>query len=304
MPDRQRPFESPERRVALAVVAVPFVGFLGALWALWGQLVGPAQVVALVVMYVATGLGVTMGYHRLFAHRSFATGPRLRAALAILGSMASEGPPIFWTAVHRCHHQHSDRPDDPHSPHHHGGGVRGLLLGLWHAHAGWMFVHVPEDLVRYTPDLLRDRALLKINRLYVVWVVLGLLAPAAIAGLAGGTARDAALGFLWGGLARTFLVHHVTWSVNSICHVYGSRPFGNRDESTNNAVCALLGLGEGWHNNHHAFPSSARHGLEWWQVDVTYLAILLLEQLGLAWDVRVPREAELATKRAFAAGSQ
>jgi stearoyl-CoA desaturase (delta-9 desaturase) len=218
--------------------------------------------------------------------------------LAIAGSMAVEGPVLKWVAVHRLHHQHSDDEDDPHSPHFHGGGVRGMLLGLWHAHVGWMFDDDHENLERYIPDLRRDRTLCAISRLFPVWVVVGLALPALIGGLATRSWSGAGLGLIWGGLVRVFFVHHVTWSINSVCHIWGSQPFGNRDHSRNNVIFGFLALGEGWHNNHHAFPASARHGLKWWQADMSYVLIRFLALLGLAWRIKLPPKHLVELKQA------
>jgi stearoyl-CoA desaturase (delta-9 desaturase) len=278
-----------ERRIAFVVVLLPVAGLVAALALLWGRGIGPAELGLLVGMYTLTMLGVGVGLHRYFAHGSFRTSRALRALLAILGSMAAQGPPFYWVAVHRRHHSHSDRPGDPHSPNlGHGEGVLGLLRGLWHAHIGWMFSHDNADWPRYTADLVRDPDLLVINRLYFAWVLLGLAIPAALGGMLAGSWAGAFHGFLWGGLVRVFFVHHASWSLGSISHVFGSSPFPTRDGSTNNAWTALPTFGESWHNNHHAFPSSAFHGLAWWQVDVNGLVIRALAALGLVWDVKAP----------------
>ncbi len=274
--------------VTLAVVVLPFAGLLGSIALLWGRGAGWVELGLLLGMYVLTALGITVGFHRLFTHRSFETGAATRFVLAALGSMAVEAPLLKWVAVHRRHHQHSDRPGDPHSPHGHGGGLRGVLRGVWHAHLGWLFRPDPPDLPHYVKDLRADTPVRVASALFPVWVALGLLAPAALGWWLAGGWPGALLGLLWGGLARVFLVHHVTWSVNSVCHLWGGRPFGGRDESRNNVVFGVLALGEGWHNNHHAFPTSARHGLRWWQLDLSYYVIRLLALLGLAWNVKLP----------------
>jgi stearoyl-CoA desaturase (delta-9 desaturase) len=247
-------------------------------------------------MYTVTGLGITVGYHRLFTHRSFETVRPVEFLLAVLGSMAVQGPVLKWVAIHRRHHQHSDRPEDPHSPHHRGGGITGVLAGFWHAHIGWIFRTDCPDLRRYVRDVRSDGLIRVASRLFGVWVFLGLLIPTILGGALTGTWSGALLGLLWGGLVRIFLGHHVTWSINSVCHLWGSRPFDRGDQSRNNLVFGVLGLGEGWHNNHHAFPSSARHGLRWWQLDLSYLAIRALESLGLAWRVRVPAHEKIVAK--------
>jgi stearoyl-CoA desaturase (delta-9 desaturase) len=278
-----------ERAITLAVVTLPLLGLLAATVLLWGRGVGPVDVGLLAVMYFVTSIGIGIGYHRLISHGAFRTARPVRAVLVVFGSMAAQGPVFFWAAIHRRHHAHSDRPGDPHSPHlDRGEGISGLLRGLWHAHTGWLFNHEVTDLGRYCPDLFRDRALYRINRLYFVWVLLGLAIPAALGLALTGSWWGAVTGFVWGGLVRVFFVHHVTWAVNSICHVYGTTPFRSRDESRNNAWLALPSFGESWHNNHHAFPSSAFHGLIWWEIDLNSWIIRGLAAAGLAWDLKAP----------------
>ncbi|HWP45777.1 MAG TPA: acyl-CoA desaturase [Candidatus Limnocylindrales bacterium] len=291
------PAQKFERTIALVVVITPFLGFLAATILFWGYALGLVELGLLIGMYAATIIGIGVGFHRHFSHRAFKTNRVVRVILAILGSMAAQGPVLFWAAIHRRHHAYSDQSGDPHSPHLHGDGISGLLRGLWHAHTGWLFVHEVTDWSHYIPDLLRDTLLFKVNRLYFVWVFLGLLIPTLLGGILTGTWIGALQGFLWGGLIRTFLVHHTTWSVNSITHVCGTRPFHSRDESRNNFLIALLAFGEGWHNNHHAFPGSARHGLKWWQIDWNGCVIRILERIGLAWDVKVPTARMLVESR-------
>jgi stearoyl-CoA desaturase (delta-9 desaturase) len=249
-------------------------------------------------MYLATALGITVGYHRLFTHRSFSAPAAVRFVLGVLGSMAVEGPVIQWVAEHRKHHQHSDGAEDPHSPHAHGEGTVALLKGFFHAHLGWMLIRPAiTGLARYVPDLHADRTVRWVSRLFPLWAVLGLLIPAGLGGLLTLSWMGVLLGFLWGGLVRIFLVHHITWSVNSVCHLWGTRPFNAHDHSRNNVLMGILALGEGWHNNHHAFPASARHGLRWWQLDLSYLVIRLLVLCRLASEVRVPSPERIAAKR-------
>jgi stearoyl-CoA desaturase (delta-9 desaturase) len=276
------------RLLNLVGVAVPFAGLVAGVVLLWGWGFGWLQLGLLAGMYLLTALGITIGYHRLFTHRSFETLPCVRFVLAALGSMAVQGPLLKWVALHRRHHQHSDRPGDPHSPHLHGQGILGMLRGLWHAHLGWVFKADPEDLPRYVSDLRRDRTARMASSLFPLWVVLGLALPTALGGLLSLSWTGALLGLLWGGLARVFLVHHVTWSVNSVCHFWGRRPYPSGDHSRNNLLFGILALGEGWHNNHHAFPTSARHGLRWWQPDLSYWIIRTLAWLRLAWAVKLP----------------
>jgi stearoyl-CoA desaturase (delta-9 desaturase) len=224
-------------------------------------------------------------------------------ALGILGSMAAEGSILRWCAAHRRHHQFSDHDGDPHSPHLHGHdhGIRGIISGFWHAHMGWIFDPPGEALDRYVPDLIRDRKVRAISTFFPLWVGLGFVIPAVLGGLlnlAIGAPfwTGAFLGFIWGGLVRIMVVHHITWSVNSVCHIWGSQPYRSGDESRNNVVVGVLALGEGWHNNHHAFPTSARHGLEWWQFDSSWVLIRTMQALRLVRNVRVPTAERKAAK--------
>lgn len=285
------------RITMLFVVTVPFLGLIAVIVLLWGRGFSWIQLGLFLGMYLLTALGITLGYHRLFTHRSYQTVWPVKLALGILGSMAVEGPLFKWVAMHRRHHHHSDSRDDPHSPHAYGSGLLPMIRGFWHAHMGWMFRTDPPGLARHTRDLIADPLLRVVSRLFPLWAVLGLLIPAALGGLLTGTWYGAAMGFLWGGVARLFFIHHVTFSINSVCHVWGRRPFRTRDESRNNVIFGYFGLGEGWHNNHHAFPTSARHGLMWWQLDITYLLIRGLALVGLAWNVRVPGADSLAAKQ-------
>jgi stearoyl-CoA desaturase (delta-9 desaturase) len=280
----------------LSVVG-PLAGLAAAIVLLWGRAVGPIDMVAMVLMYCIAGFGTTIGYHRLLTHKAFETIRPLRILLAVFGSIGGQGAVIRWVATHRRHHQESDREGDPHSPHQHGETPLSLLRGLWHAHVGWCFNADAKDCGRSVRDLTSDPAMLFVDRWYFGWVFLGMLIPAAVVGLLTWSWGGALSGFLWGGLGRIALMQHVTWSVNSVCHVWGSRPFRSGDHSANNPAVALLSLGEGWHNNHHAFPTSARHGLFWWQFDPSWLLIRAAEKVGLAWNVRLPSEAALATKR-------
>jgi stearoyl-CoA desaturase (delta-9 desaturase) len=274
--------------MTLLGVVVPFLGLAAAVFCVWGWGFSGLHLGLLAGMYLLTALGVTVGYHRLFTHRAFETTRPVRFVLAVLGSMAVEGPLLKWVAMHRRHHQHSDGAGDPHSPHHHGEGLRGLIAGAWHAHVGWLFDRDPEDLSRYVGDLQSDTLLRRVSGTWTVWSAVGLVLPALLGGLITWTWTGALLGFIWGGLVRVFLVHHLTWSINSVCHLWGTRPFRSHDESRNNPIFGFIGLGEGWHNNHHAFPTSARHGLRWWEFDASYWIIRGLELCGLAWKVKVP----------------
>ena len=277
-----------ERRIALVTVIAPFLFALASIFIFWNRGVDWLDLVLLVVMYVLTGLGIILGFHRYFTHRSFKCVLPVKLLLGIFGCMAAEGPIYFWVACHRHHHQCSDSEGDPHSPHTYGDGFFASIRGWWHAHAGWMFNHAPENYRRLVPDLLRDRDVAFIDRFYFLWVALGLLLPALVAMSITQTWWGFLHGLLWGGFIRIFFVHHSTWSINSICHIYGASPFLTQDESRNNFVCALLTFGEGWHNNHHAFPTSSRHGLFWWQIDLGYVLLNLLRMVGLAWDLKTP----------------
>jgi len=242
-------------------------------------------------MALLTGLGVTLGFHRLFAHRSFATFRPVECALMILGCMAS-GAPFFWITSHRTHHRHSDRDGDPHSPYVWAGQRLGTLKGFWHCHFDWFHSHGYAYQISVVRDLISRPELVWIDRHWLVWYLIGLAVPGVIGFIVGGTAYDVLIGFLWGGLLRHFLGLQLSCMVNSICHLWGSRPYDTRDKSRNNFVIGLLAFGEGWHNNHHAFPSSARHGFHWWQPDLTWLLIWLLKRVGLAWRVQQPNFAE------------
>ena len=273
-----------ERNVNLIGVALPFVGVLIAIVLLWNQGVDALSLSIALVMFLLSGAGVTVGYHRLLTHRSFRTYPWVERTFAILGSMSVQGSVLDWVADHRKHHAHTDTEGDPHSPHvGHGSGLK----GLWYAHVGWLFeTQGQADWKKYAAELYEDSAMRKIGRRFPYLVLLSLLIP-TVAGyvLSGFTLKGALLGYIWGGLVRIFFVHHVTWSVNSVCHYFGSRRFDIEDKSTNVGWLAVFSLGESWHHNHHAFPRSAYHGLRWWEIDVSGMIITLMSKLGLAWDV-------------------
>ena len=285
-----------ERIIALITIATPFLAFFLAVGLLWGWGISLLDLGLCLAMYAFTMIGITLGYHRLFTHRSFKCVAAVRAVLCIAGSMAAQGPVFLWTAYHRRHHSCSDEAGDPHSPHLGGAGFFGTIRGWWHSHIGWMLAYHPGNYFKLIPDLIRDRLVVWLNRWYFVWVFAGLLLPAIAGGLISGTFFGFFTGFLWGGLVRVFLVHHSTWSINSVCHLFGSAPYDTKDESRNNVVCAVLTFGEGWHNNHHAFPTSARHGLRWWQFDLIYIMIRFMEMFRLAWEVKMPDAVQLATK--------
>jgi stearoyl-CoA desaturase (Delta-9 desaturase) len=273
-------------------VFIPLAALVAALVLLWERFVGPLDLAVMTTMYVATGLGVTVGFHRLLTHRSFSTLGWVRAAFAVLGSMSVQGPVIHWVADHRKHHAFTDEQGDPHSPHLTGG-----LRGLWHAHVGWLFSLAGRaEPQRYARDLVADPVMRAISRLFPGWVALGLGIPFAIGYAVTGTLRGGLTGLLWGGLVRIALLHHVTFAINSVCHFFGRRRFATADESRNVFWLALPSFGEAWHHNHHAFPTSAFHGLRRWELDVGGWVIQLLERLGLAWDVVRPSPQRQADK--------
>jgi len=279
--------ETRDRIITAVVTVAPFLALLAVGWQTWADLLHWSDVAVFVIMYLATGLGVTVGFHRYLTHRSFATSRPLRAILAILGSAAIEGPVISWVADHRKHHRFSDREGDPHSPHvGHEGGWRGALAGLGHAHMGWLFIHTERGARRrYTPDLLKDPIVSFVDRTFLVWALGGLAASFLLGWAIGGTIIAALTGLLWGGGVRMLVVHHVTYSINSLCHFFGRRRYATPDHSRNLLWLAPLSFGESWHNNHHAFPTSAFHGLRRWEIDPSALVIRALESAGLVWDV-------------------
>ncbi|AOX01786.1 acyl-CoA desaturase [Moorena producens PAL-8-15-08-1] len=282
-----------QRRFALATVLIPFLGSVLAIGLLWRSGIGAVEVALLISMYALTIIGITVGFHRHFAHCAFKTNIAVRIIFAILGSMAAQGPVIHWVSNHRRHHQYSDQSGDPHSPHLYEG-----IRGLWHGHIGWMLNSEVTNAAVFAKDLLRDSAIAKVNQLYLTWVILGLAIPGVLGGVVTGTWMGAWQGFLWGGLVRIFLAHHVTWSINSITHLYGSRPFDTSEQSTNNLWLAIPSFGEAWHNNHHAFPNSGKFGLQWWEIDLGYWIIRTLEFAGLVWEVKTPTAGMIEAKKA------
>ncbi len=287
------------KMVILGAVVFPLMGLIGAIamaftngyisWLHLGMLIGG---------WYLTGLGITIGFHRMLTHRSFEAHPWVRNFWTVMGSLAVEGSPIDWCMVHRKHHQFSDHHGDPHSPHLHDDTMLGMLKGAWHSHVGWMFNAnwSRKERLKYVPDLMNDPVLLSIDRNYYLWVTATLVVPAIIGGLASMSLMGAWLGLLWGGLARVCLSHHMTWSINSICHLFGARDFKSSDDSRNNIVFGVLSHGEGWHNNHHAFPTSARHGLKWWQFDLSWIIIRGMQLVGLAWNVKLPTDKQLESR--------
>jgi stearoyl-CoA desaturase (Delta-9 desaturase) len=277
-----------ERNVNVAAVLIPFLGTIAAAALLWGSYLRTRDVAIFALMYAVSAIGVTVGFHRLLTHRAFQTHHWLRCLLAALGSLSVQGPVIDWVADHRKHHTYTDEDGDPHSPHAgHGAGFAGMLRGLWHAHTGWLFrTHGQASSKRFAPDLLEDPAMRALNRAFPAIALASLLLPFLLGlALGGGVLAAGLSALLWGGLVRIFLVHHITWSINSICHFFGRRRFATDDHSTNVFWLALPSLGEAWHHNHHAFPRSAFHGLRWYELDPSGWLILALARVGLAWDV-------------------
>jgi stearoyl-CoA desaturase (Delta-9 desaturase) len=297
------PAQTPAQRAAqLTVTAVlvvgPFAGLVAAVWLLWGHGVGFADIGLAVFFYLLTGFGVTVGFHRCLTHRSFTARPALRVALAVAGSLSFQGEVNGWVAVHRRHHAFTDRPGDPHSPYRYGTGPAGQLRGLLHAHAGWLLGNDPTSRQAYAPDMLADPAMRAISRAFPALCVVSLALPFGI-GWAIDGARGALLALLWAGLVRIFLLQHVTWSVNSLCHLLGSRPFTTRrhDRATNLWPLALLSLGESWHNTHHSDPACARHGVDRGQLDPSARLIRIFEHAGWVTGVRWPSPARLDKRR-------
>jgi stearoyl-CoA desaturase (delta-9 desaturase) len=289
--------EALDRFLTGTVTVLPILGLGVVGWQVWNSVLHWSDVAVFIICYGLTGLGVTVGFHRLFTHRSFKTTPLVRGVFAALGSAAIEGPVTAWVADHRKHHAFSDRHGDPHSPHvDHGHGLKGALRGLLHAHVGWLFLHTQRgSKERYAPDLLADPVVRWVDRTFVLWVAVGLLVPFGLGWLIGGSVSSALTGLLWGGLVRMLVLHHVTYSINSICHFFGRRRFNTGDHSRNVPWLAVLSFGESWHNNHHAFPTSAAHGMGWREFDISALVIRGLEKAGLAWDVvRVSPERQAA----------
>ena len=275
-------------RIASGVVtAVPPIILAIGMWLGWSSgLLVWQDILVLAISYAVIGTGITVGFHRLLTHRSFKCHRLLRAGFAALGSAAAEGPVIDWVATHRKHHQFSDADGDPHSPHGHGTGWMGALRGLAHAHVGWVFSDMEvADENRYAKDLLADPLIRLVDRTFVLWVAAGLGAAFGLGVALTGTVAGGLTALLWGGAARIFLMHHATFSINSLCHFFGRKDWDTGDESRNLAWLAIPTWGEAWHNNHHAFPTSYRHGLRRWQLDPSAAIIRTLELLGLAWDV-------------------
>lgn len=286
-----------QRVIAFSVVVLPFVGVLLATVLLWNAGITWRELACFAVMYLICMLGITVGFHRYYAHKSFDAGRIVALLLGICGSMAVQGPLLFWVATHRRHHAYSDSDGDPHSPHQHGEGLRGLWSGFWHSHIGWMFSPLQTDISWFARDVLQNRDAFWVHRTYFTWVALGLALPAIALGLLTQSWWGALNGFVWGGLVRIFFVNHSAWCVGSISHMFGTRPFVTHDHSANNYLVAVLAFGEGLQNNHHAFPGSASHAVKWWQPDLSICVIRVLEACRLVQNVQFPSDHALASRR-------
>lgn len=269
--------------ILFLVVWVPIVATIFAIYLLWNRMVNLTSLITMLVMFILGGFGITLGFHRMLTHKSFHAPNWVRAFLLACGSMTLQGPALHWAATHIQHHANSDMENDPHSPVHH----------FWHGHVGWILDDFQPDVPKYAGPLLKDPLIVFMSRTFFLWVFLGFLIPTLVCGFFGmvhgggwvGFGKGCFEGFLWGGLVRVFLNHHVTWSVNSICHTFGGRDFETTDRSKNNFIFGILAMGEGWHNNHHAFPRSAFHGMKWWQIDPSGMLLRIMEKLGWAHNI-------------------
>jgi stearoyl-CoA desaturase (Delta-9 desaturase) len=301
-PPRPKPILSgrrsqPEQLTIAIFLIVPFLALIAAVPFAWGWGLGWTDLGIAAGIYLVSILGVTVGYHRYFTHGAFKATRPMRVALALAGSLSAQGPVIDWVADHRRHHAFSDRPGDPHSPWLFGTGPVALVRGFWHAHMGWLFGRDKTNADRFAPDLVADRDIRTVDRLFWLWTTLSLLIPAVLGGIITMSWWGALTAVFWAGLVRISFLHHVTWSVNSICHMIGSRPFTSRDKAANFWPLAVLSMGESWHNSHHADPTCARHGVLPGQIDISARVIWIFERLGWVWDVRWPSRKRLAHAR-------
>ena len=277
-----------KRVVALVTVGIPAVGFTVGLYMMVAGTVTALDYALFAVFYAIQMFGVSIGFHRYLAHKAFKTSPFFEGVLMIMGSMALEGPILFWVSTHRRHHRYSDEEGDPHSPNLSGTGLMGKLKGLWYAHVPWMFSDQETRVTVFAPDVVRDRRLYYFNRTYPIWALMSLLLPALLGFAIGGTLVAGFSGFIFGGLARVFVANQAAWCVGSVSHMIGSRPFANKDDSANNWPVAILTFGEGLQNNHHAFPGAYRHAMRWWEPDLSGWVIALLAKAGIVWDLKMP----------------
>lgn len=286
-----------KRRVILSLNFVALIGVILAVYQIATAKVGLLEIGLWLSMIIVTAIGTSVGYHRYFAHRSFKTIRPVEILLAIFGSMAGQGALIAWVSVHRCHHQYSDMVGDLHSPNLHGDGLKGKIQGLWHSHMGWLLDDKLPNSMLFAKDILQDTVMTRISRLYFLWLALGFVIPAFLGGMIAGTWQGALQGLIWGGFVRFVWSFHGGYTINSIVHVFGKRWLHSKDQSRNNVWLAIPTLGEGWHNNHHAFPNSAKFGLTWWQIDLGYWVIHLLELFGLAYHVKSPTPEMIMAKK-------
>ncbi|MGO4443530.1 acyl-CoA desaturase [Mycobacterium sp. 2YAF39] len=277
-----------KRVVALVTVGIPAIGFAIAAYMTFAGTVTILDLSLFAVFYAIQMFGVSIGFHRYLAHKAFKTSPFFEGVLMIMGSMALEGPILFWVSTHRRHHRFSDEEGDPHSPNRSGDGLLGKLKGLWYAHVPWMFSDQESRVAVFAPDVVRDRRLYYFNRTYPLWALVSLLLPALLGFAIGGTLAAGFSGFIFGGLARVFVANQAAWCVGSVSHMIGSRPFATRDDSANNWPVAILTFGEGLQNNHHAFPGAYRHAMRWWEPDLSGWVIALLAKAGVVWDLKMP----------------
>jgi stearoyl-CoA desaturase (delta-9 desaturase) len=286
-----------EQFALVAFIVIPFLAVLAAIPVAWGWGIGWTDIALFFAFYIVSGAGITVGFHRYFTHGSFKAKRPLRIGLALAGSMAIEGPVIRWVADHRKHHAHSDREGDPHSPWRYGNSFWALTKGLYYAHVGWLFDVEQTSQAKYAPDLLKDKDIVKVSRNFPWIVLFSMAAPLVLGGLITWSWQGALTAFFWASLVRVALLHHVTWSINSICHVYGEHPFNSRDHAGNVGWLAIASFGESWHNLHHADPTSARHGVQKGEIDISARIISIFERFGWAYDVRWPKPERLEARR-------
>lgn len=286
-----------QRFHAIAIAVIPLIGTIAAIWIAFKYGVSWLDLILCAVLYTFTMMGISLGYHRHFSHRSFKAATPIRVILAIAGSTAAQGSVVYWVSNHRRHHQYTDKPGDIHSPYVDDEREMGFWEGFWHSHMGWTFDHKMTNALMYAKDLYRDQTIARVNRMYYVWVLGGLIVPALIGGLVTMSLWGAFTAFLWGGMVRIFLCYHFTNGIDSVTHMFGYAPYDSGDRSLNNRLWALPTMGEGWHNNHHTFPSSAIFGLKWWELDPGAWLLHALKPFGLVWDIQRPSEKMIQAKR-------